>query len=218
LPARPYKGQRPDIALVWKEPSSDDIDAARELIQRVHYQDGKIAGEFIIGFAHVTKLAEIRPEFVPTWISKNLCLVGAAVVKPGMTHGNPRGRRDLAEKQFPTIKLEKLKRGEIVHLLGLAQISRVAVEPGLQGCGIGRTLAYECRKRASFLVPNAKYVEVMTSQRLPDAQKLQKGSRGDFLQAAGFRLAPIFTKIQKPQRDGRDRRLYYWASVISEHP
>jgi len=205
------------IKVAWKDQSSSDVDAARALIDRVHYQDGKVEGEFIIGFADRREVQAIEPKFVPKWTSGDLCLVGAVVLKRGMTHGNPKGRRDLAEKRFPQLKLEKLSRDQIVRRMGLARISRVAVEPELQGYGIGRCLANECRKKAASLVPGSQYVEVMTSQRLQDAQRLLKAenSGSDFLQAAGFRLAPIFTKIPKPRRDGRGRRLYYWASVIS---
>jgi GNAT superfamily N-acetyltransferase len=121
------------------------------LIDRVHYQDGKVVGEFVIGFADLNEVREIEPDFEPNWTSGSLCLVGTAVVKPGMTHGNPKGRRDLAEKEFPGLKLEKLSRDEIVRQMGLALISRVAVEPALQGYGIGRTLGNECRKRAPTL-------------------------------------------------------------------
>lgn len=205
------------IKVAWKDQSSQDVDAARALIDRLHYQDGKVEGEFIVGFADGREVQEVAPNFVPNWTSGDLWLVGAAVLKRGMTHGNPKGRRDLAEKRFPGLKLEKLSRDEIVHQMGLAWISRVAVETDLQGYGIGRCLANECRKKAASLVPGSQYVEVMTSQRLQDAQRLLKteNSGSDFLQAVGFRLAPIFTKIQKPRRDGRDRRLYYWAPVIS---
>jgi GNAT superfamily N-acetyltransferase len=215
-PTRSGFAGRPRIGIAWKEQSSHDIDAARALIDRTHYQDGKVDGEFLISFAELDEVGAIVPEFVPSWTSDDLCLIGVAVVKRGMTHGNPSGRQDLAAKKFPGLKLERLSRDEVVRQMGLALISRVAVEPDLQGYGIGRALAKECRRQAASLVPGSRYVEVMTSQRLSDAQRLLKkeNARRDFLQAAGFRLAPNFTKIQRPRRDGRNRRLYYWASVI----
>lgn len=185
------------------------------MIKRVHYRDGDVDGEFILGFAKLDEVKAAQPEFVPGRMYDNLCLVGTAVIKRGITHGNPKGRRDLAEKHFPEMKIERLRRDEIVNKIGLALISRVAVEPDLQGCGIGRVLAQECRKQAASLVPGSRYVEVMTSQRLHDAQRLVKkeNTERDFLQAAGFRLVPIFTKARKPH-DGRDRCLYYWAPVL----
>jgi GNAT superfamily N-acetyltransferase len=210
------EGAKPRISIEWKKPTSSDEDAARRLINRVHYQQGKIYGEFIIGFTPIKQIASIRPSFVPNWTSGDICLVGAAVLKNGITHGNPKGRRDLAAKHFPELKLNRMDRGEIVSEMALARISRVAVEPELHGLGIGRALAMECRKKASQLVPGSQYIEVMTSQRLKDAKRLltKEAAKSDFLQAAGFRLAPFFTKIQKPLL-GRDRRLYYWASAVS---
>jgi hypothetical protein len=210
---------RTGITVLWKKDcSSNDIDAARELIGRVHYQDGKVDGGFIIAFADLDEIRIIAPEFASSASSGNICVVGAAIIKPGMTHGNPTGRRDLAEKCFLGLKLEKLRRDQIVRQMGLALISRVAVEPQLHGYGIGRVLAKECRKRAVSVVPGSQYVEVMTSQRLSDAQKYLKTENAgrDFLQAAGFRLAPFYTKIAKHRRrDRRDCSLYYWAPAIA---
>ncbi len=207
---------KPQLDITCRSAAAFERDAARELIRRVHYQEGQVDGEFILAFAEVGAIKVLEPEFVPNCNSGTLCLVGAAVLKRGMTHGNPKGRRDLAERRFPELKVERLRRNEIVDKMGLALISRVAVEPNLHGYGVGRALAQECRRQATSLVPGSRYVEVMTSQRLRDAQRLIKkeNAASDFLQAAGFRLAPIFTRIKQPRRDGRDRRLYYWASII----
>jgi hypothetical protein len=214
LPIRP-KPQPPNVKIIWKQPSCRDRDAARKLIERIHYRDGVISGEFVTAFANFEEVKLLKPEFEAKWVCDELCLVGAAILKQGITYSNPKGRRDLADRRFPGVNFNRLTRDEIVRRMGLALISRVAVEPQLQGIGVGRSLATECRKQAPKLVPDSRYVEVMTSQRLNDAQRLQKeGSQSDFLQAAGFRLAPIFTRIQKPRRDGRNRRLYCWAPVI----
>jgi GNAT superfamily N-acetyltransferase len=205
------------VPIVWKDKQTDDdIEAARELIDRVHYQEGKVDGAFIICFAELARIKAAVPSFCPGFISDGLCLIGAAVVKSGIMYAKPNGRRDLAERNFPYLAYDKLSRAEVVRQMGLALISRVAVEPQLQRHGIGRVLAEECRKRAPTLVPGSRFIEVMTSQRLQDAKRLlkKKNAANDFLQAAGFRLVPILTKIQKPrQQNGRDRRLYYWAAA-----
>src|ERR1700719_2153363 len=119
------------IEITWRQPSCSDRSAARELIERVHYRHGRIDGEFIIGFAGIEEVRAIRSEFSPTWTIGDLCLVGAAVVKSGITYAKPKGRRDLAEKRFPGLNIDRLSRDEIVRRMGLALISRVAVEPEL---------------------------------------------------------------------------------------
>ncbi len=203
------------IELRWDEPTDDDIKAARELIDAVHYQGRAADGECVVAFANTKEAIALSPDFVPRSIRGDLCLVGAAIVKRGISYSKPNGRKDLVDQKFASLKIDKLSRGEVVTRLGLALISRVAVEPMLQRMDIGRRLAVECRRRAPDFVQGSQYVEVMTSQRLQDAQRLQKtGAKSDFLQAAGFRLAPQFTKIYPPRRDGRNRRLYYWAEVL----
>ncbi len=97
---------KPRIKVTWKENS--DCSAARELIERVHYQNGRIEGEFVIGFADIHEVKAIRPDFTPTWTSGDLCLVGAAVVKPGISYAKPKGRRDLAEKHFSGLNIDRL--------------------------------------------------------------------------------------------------------------
>jgi ribosomal protein S18 acetylase RimI-like enzyme len=205
------------IPIVWRDNlTNQDIEAARKLIDRVHYQEGKVDGAFIICFAELNRIKAVVPSFCPVFESDGLCLVGSAVIKSGIMYAKPKGRRDLAERHFPHLSYDKLGRAEVVRQMGLALISRVAVEPQLQSYGIGRLLAEECRKRAPALVPGSRFVEVMTSQRLQDAQRLlkKKNAGNDFLQAAGFRLVPTLTKIQRPrQQNGRDRRLYYWAKA-----
>jgi GNAT superfamily N-acetyltransferase len=206
-----------NINVLWKvDCAPNEISAARGLIERVHYQDGKADGGFVVGFADLDEVNVIAPNFAPSAISGKQCLVGVAVIRPGISYASPVGRRDLAAKCFPQIDLAKLTRGEAVRQMGLALISRVVVEPDLHGRGIGRALASECRKKAASIVPGSRYVEVMTSQRLSDAEFKKQNAEHDFLQAAGFQLAPYFTKVAKHRRrDRRDRSLYYWAPVIT---
>ncbi|WP_156447206.1 hypothetical protein [Bradyrhizobium yuanmingense] len=192
------------------------VDELRRLIDRTHYQSGKTRGEFLGCYADKADLKRLAPDFAFDE-SKERVAVGAAVLQQGCSYANPRGRRHLAAEHFPKLKLDLLARNVIVQRMGLALISRVAVEPGLQGLGIGTNLALACRRQASILYPGTRFVEVMTSRTRHEWEQIKKqeSSGGDFLRAAGFRLAPFTTRAKNPkERGGRDRVLYYWAPVL----
>jgi hypothetical protein len=204
------------VNITFRKPGSKERVKAGTLLERVHYQRGLPHGEVIACFMSKDEIEKHNPKFLVPQGDEEV-LVGVAVLQRGCAYGKPVGRNALARAHFPSLKLSKLGRGEIVKAMGLALISRVAVEPDLHNLGIGTSLATECRKIAPIHFPGAKFVEVMTSRSRDEAQELVKrsNSRGDFLQAAGFQLAPTTTKVRGGRR-GRDRLLYYWAPVIAQ--
>lgn len=114
------------LEVTFKSPCWRGHSAASSLIARTHYQRGRISGEFIVGYAQVGRLREIKPRFRPAWCCGELCLVGAAVIAPGCAYSNPKGRRDLAAAHFPRLSLDTITRDAIVRAMGLAMITRIA--------------------------------------------------------------------------------------------
>ena len=176
-----------------------------------HYRDGNPRGSIIA--CYVDSASPLCPVSLRRDDGK-WPFAGALVLGGGCAYAAPVGRYDLVQRHNLNIHLEELTRGEIVTNLGLTMINRVAVIPDMKGLGVGSALALAARRYAPRLFAGARFVEVMTTRRLRDAKALASGTyaRRDFLQLAGFTVAPSVSSTRFT--DGiRTGMLYYHAPV-----
>jgi hypothetical protein len=214
-------GTAGDCEIIIAEATVAERAPALQLIRQAHYQRGDPPGRILVARIANERCYErlVKAERID---ARYGLLLGAAVISSGCTHGSPVGRQHLRDAHFPQLDLAALTRDVVVAKMKLAMLRRVAVAANCRGFGIGEKLALESRRFASRMFPPARFVEVMTTRRLNDAKKLisSEGKIEDFLQNAGFILAPRYT--------GRSRRLltaganyaedtvrlYYWAPAI----
>lgn len=176
-----------------------------------HYRTGTPRGEVIA--CYVNPASSLCPS---DWRSSRSAwpFAGALVLGRGCAYAAPVGRYDLIKQHDIDLDLSQLNRGEVVNRLGLAMINRVAVHPDMKSAGVGTALAMVARKYAPKLFAGAKFVEVMTTRRLKDAEAIAGGRYvgGDFLLSAGYSVASTVTG-RKSGNGGRTAMLYYFAEA-----
>jgi hypothetical protein len=205
--------------VVAEAQEAQELRDAHRLIRESHYQKADAYGQVVIAKLSDAAWERVARKFKSKAYSR---LIGAAIVGRGCTRGKPVGRLHLAEKHFPRLDLSSLPRDVTVERMRLAMIHRVAVVPEFRDYGIGTRLAYECRKVARVENRPARFVEVITTRKRGEAIASIQGEaeREDFLQNAGFVLAPQWSGRERrrlgpqPTKFEDTVRLYYWASTI----
>ena len=172
-----------------------DLVEAREVILRSHYLSIPSRGAYLacrfIGAREQLTARKAAFERLPKdaytrsgdWHEPAGNVV-ACVVLDRLYHGNPTGREALAAKMHKSLAGT---RSEIVERLGVAWISRIAVDAPYRDLGLGEALVRETMNLAKWLYPSPRCLEVITTEpadRKTPAQLRAKGR--DFLCRAGF--------------------------------
>lgn len=163
--------------------------------------------------------------------SDNSLIIGCIVLDK-LTYSNPIGRINIANEMNIDIerfkgldaegnKLEnKYKLNEILEMLRVAWISRIAVLPIYQGIGIGTALVENIGIVASTrCIPTAKYLEVFTTHKKQVAMKIkEEKKRTGFLIEAGFSMheelldsKPMYVEATK--KFEVHKKLYYYKKL-----
>jgi GNAT superfamily N-acetyltransferase len=211
-------------------PADNTLIEARELLARSHPHGAPSTGVFIVCSmsdpeAQRRLLSRPLDDRNDPWSSAwggRLGSVVGCVVLSRLFHGNPGFRREIAAVEGTNI--DGRPRDQIVDLLGLIWLSRVAVDAPYRSCGIGRALVAEARRVAADRLPwSARYVEVIRTVTAKQAKRRHEKGYEDFFTQAGYNLAEA-ERGCAPMRDfNRDgtrmtyvqscKRIYYWARV-----
>ena len=201
---------------VWQVTSDVDRMQAMHIILRSHYLNAPARG-LILGcrFVDLSDQEQVRDAarsgnyhdaWSPAWQEEPGGMVACAVLDT-MFHGNPNGRRDIANYLLRTLdsdsdrhrhitellegEWQSKERTEVLDSLRVAYASRFAVDAPYRHMGLGTLLA-QCLLNvgAHYRSPQAEFVEVITtlpSKRVESLVK-QKEDEHDFLRRAGYRL------------------------------
>ncbi|WP_414643460.1 GNAT family N-acetyltransferase [Candidatus Binatus sp.] len=190
---------------LWLVNCDEDREAAHDLIARVHYLKPPRGGLILCcGTRRKGSLSTGKNQD-----RSSVKLIGCAVLET-LWHGNPKGRQIAAERILGRKVPRTWSRRNIVDKLRIGWISRIAVEEGFQGLGVGTALTTElCRIAPAFRFPAPRVLEVMTRAPQFEHIRYNRGQR-DFLCAAGF------TKVDALTSKSRSRAAkmnYYYAEV-----
>jgi GNAT superfamily N-acetyltransferase len=160
----------------------------------------------------------------PAWQEEPGRVIGCAVIDY-LYHGSPKGRSAIiATVKQPHRNFNSMNRSEFVRALGLAWISRFAVDAPYRSIGIGTLLATHTRKVAGEkMYPRPRYLEVITTLPAKTASSLLQSHDQDFLTRAGFERNPSLrpsSRLTVRDDDGDGiklvaaKKLYYHAPVL----
>ena len=94
-----------NLPLRIRELTGSELGEGFELINRLHYQTAGRTAKAIGCFIPNNELRAIVPELVRGAGVETL--VGVLTLNRGFSHGSPKGRRDLAERHFSSLNLDK---------------------------------------------------------------------------------------------------------------
>ncbi|GMV04421.1 MAG: hypothetical protein AMXMBFR53_07010 [Gemmatimonadota bacterium] len=178
----------------------EDRERARayQVILRSHYLNVPQRGFFLgCRLVHAKdeqyireKAGDARPDpWSPAWHEPTGRMIGVAVAD-WLYHGVPTGRRHLAERFGEKAVLDHwddMSRSELVRDLRVTWGARFAVEAPYRSIGIGTLLAEELATAvAHHRLPQARYIEVITTLPSERAEHLVTTGSGDFLTRAGY--------------------------------
>jgi hypothetical protein len=241
----------------WSVDTSQEWYISQEIISRTHYlkpvQRGMAIGCRFLDHEQEEKIRKIHSSrntlparfASPAWTNPPSRMIGCAILD-SLSFGMPSGRdvflpaikeeewwQPFAEEHdsiSSVVKNKKITRGEAVHLLKLAWISRFAIEEPYVSIGLGSLLAKHAMIVASYCrFPKAHRIEVIRTVKKAEAEKLAQNERGDFLTKAGLSIASEHVKYSPPKREIDPetgvqiitknnknqvfRKLYYYADV-----
>lgn len=171
---------------IWTANNSNDIRQALRLIRSVHSKMPRNRGTFIC-------LAEVKSG-QKTGSYTQCKLLGAALLD-SLDHCCPVERGVLASGLFghdwrKRLLEGEIRRGDIVHRLGLVCGTRFAVREDCQGHGFGQLLASHASIiGACWRWPPADVIEVVRWMESPQLLSVLQG-KSDFLTRAGFSATP----------------------------
>lgn len=211
---------------------------ARQILERCHPRKTPASGVYLLCYLsdenEQEKLRSIkssRPVQEPwssAWHIPKNSPVGCIVISR-LFHGNPKGRKYIRDHARSPIDLENARRREIVNDLGIAWISRIAVDAPYRGLGIGEALSRESLEVARFRLPwQPNYLEVIRTVTQNELERVAAERHApiapqDFLTRAGYIRAPesIRCAPYRPLSSSGQRmpetesclQFYYWSPV-----
>lgn len=189
----------------------NDYDRMRamQIIMRSHYlyppQRGLYLGCWL---TNPKQMKEIRSKnrnkkndfWSDAWdeaINEDGRMVGCAVLDT-LFHGIPNGRKKIVEDEKITGLLNasgdwiNADSKTIVDKLGLAWVSRFAVDEPYRNLNLGSLLAKHLVKVAySYRLPRASHIEVITTEPTEKAEERIKNGKSSFLGQAKYKLDPV---------------------------
>lgn len=233
LSTKPWRAHSRNVSLDLRfQLAADDamLISAREVLERSHPHRSPPSGIYLICtfadraqqqdiFARKKKARRRDDPWSSAWRSDPTPVVGCVVLSR-LFHGNPRGRAEIMKDCGAWFE-PSAKRSDVVNGLGLAWVSRIAVDAPYRGLNIGTYLLAEARQSAAGRLPwNPKYLEVIRTVLDRDAED-KEDSGGDFITRAGYKRAAEQARcapIRPINADGRRSvhtehctRFYYWC-------
>jgi GNAT superfamily N-acetyltransferase len=216
--------------------TADDVSyvRARQLLERSHPHRAPNSGIVLCcAFANEDDQIDLRRRmrrqthedpWSAAWQEAPGGVVGCLVMSR-LFHGNPKGRAAIAADARLPLRVLSRPRNRVVADLGVAWISRIAVDAPYRGNAIGTALVSQALAMAITHAPwFPRYVEVIrtvttATHTTPNAS----GSKRDFLQKAGYTAYTSVTPRADPWRpykvDGSrgdpvpSKQIYYWARL-----
>jgi GNAT superfamily N-acetyltransferase len=228
----PAQSRRPALtfSLAAKGP---ELVEAKELLRRSHPLGPPRAGMVLTcKYTHAEEQRSVlqgSSGVDPTsaaWDKDPGGIVGCLVIGV-LYHGNPTGRLHLIRDYGMTEEYYYAPRDQVVRRLGIAWISRVAVDAPYHGHAIGTALVAEARTIVApqHFPTQPRFLEVIRSVRADKAHSLVVNQEAsDFITRGGFNRAPeLLPSRRLPKANGGTegdlweanwmRKLYYYAET-----
>jgi len=211
--------------------------SAQEIVRRTHYLRPAQRGmQLVIELSRTDVKGELRKsienlsvESVDRNLKTDEALVIGCAVLDTLSFGNPLGRKNLsAYSKVP----RETPRGKYADELNIAWLSRIALEKGFSGFGLGSLLVKHAKRVASqYRIPKAINMEVIRTVSVSRLNELKSGKE-DFLLKEGFNFDSENNQYAPPKRildkdgfltpsnlvDGfggeANRKVYYYAENI----
>lgn len=220
----------------WMAADDSTFMEARQLLERSHPRRSPPSGIYLLcSFSDAAEqnavLAQERRNrnhqdpWSPVWRSKPGPVVGCLVFSR-LFHGEPTGREEVMDDaSIDTSFRNVATRKDMVDRLGVAWISRIAVDAPYRNCGIGTAMLEEARQISQERLPwPTSYLEVIRTVTKKNIDEISMSdTTDDFITLAGYRRASHISR-GRPERllneDGsRNPRteprwqLYYWCRL-----